>query len=199
LQFGHLQHRGRNLNNGFFPVQLFAALDFKPHRRRQGLPTLVLGVSRSPAEAVTGIHDDGNSQRDHIESGPATCGRIGALVVSTSDRLLVKCNLCASSWAREAFSSWFAGIGECVVRRLDGELDRDVRGRLSVFAAAQLQPVKQWGHAKSERPNHLLLCFQCSVSTTGRKSRYISPQIGSRGLAGDSPERYWRIAFRRCR
>jgi len=133
------------------------------------------------------------------KSGPATCGRIGALVVSTSDRLLVKCNLCASSWAREAFSSWFAGIGECVVRRLDGELDRDVRRRLSVFAAAQLQPVKQWGHAKSERPNHLLLCFQCSVSTTGRKSRYISPQIGSRGLAGDSPERYWRIAFRRCR
>ena len=45
----------------------------------------------------------------------------------------------------------------------------------------------------------VLLCFQCSVSTTGRKSRYISPQIGSRGLAGDSPGRYWRIAFRRCR
>ncbi|PYU75363.1 MAG: hypothetical protein DMG52_07920 [Acidobacteria bacterium] len=67
LQFGHLWHRGRNLNNGFFPVQLFAALDFKPHRRRQALPTLVLWVSRSPAEAVTGIHDEGNSQRDHIE------------------------------------------------------------------------------------------------------------------------------------
>ena len=30
-------------------------------------PILVLWVSRSPAEAVTGIHDEGNSQRDHIE------------------------------------------------------------------------------------------------------------------------------------
>jgi len=144
------------------------------------------------------------SQRDHIEkrTGPGfkslqPAFRLG-LWYFRQTRWLLNATYALPVGHGKRFLVVWRDWG-CGVRRLDGELDRDVARRPSVFAAAQLEPVEQWGLAKSERPNHLLLCFQCSVSTTGRKSRYISPQIGSRGLAGDSPERYWRIAFRRCR
>jgi len=46
----------------------------------------------------------------------------------------------------------FGGIRERGGERLDGELHRDVAGRLPVFAAAQLQPVEQWDTRNPVRP-----------------------------------------------